>query len=375
MVKMTSSAVDADDADKAEVAFKPLSREEAQKLREASPQLAPWVVLAGQLAVGVLLACAAWALTGRQNVAWSVFYGALVVVIPGALFARGLASKLWSMNPGAAVAGFFLWEMVKIAASVGMLFAAPQLVAELDWLAMLVGLMIVSGAPGRFQAAVEILFEMVDAQAKAIVHNAASRKMVAPLALTVFVWIFLLNAMDLLPVDLLPMLWSLIYGAAGHDPSHAYLRVVPTADLSVTMGLSVSVLFICLFYNIKVKGLGGWAHELVCAPFGTSKNPIFALILGLANLAMQLIEFVAKTVSHGMRLFGNMYAGELVFMLIALLGGAWAFSLEPAGLMLLLLHIVAGWAWAVFHILIIILQAFVFMMLTLVYIGQAHDAH
>ncbi len=232
-----------------------------------------------------------------------------------------------------------------------------------------------SGAPGRFQAAVEILFEMVDGQAKAIVHNAQSRKMVAPLALTVFVWIFLLNAMDLLPVDLLPMLWSLIYGAAGLDPSHAYLRVVPTADLSVTMGLSVSVLFICLFYNIKVKGLGGWAHELVCAPFGTSKNPIFALILGLANLAMQLIEFVAKTVSHGMRLFGNMYAGELVFMLIALLGGAWAFSLEPAGLMLLLLHIVAGWAWAVFHILIIILQAFVFMMLTLVYIGQAHDAH
>jgi len=232
-----------------------------------------------------------------------------------------------------------------------------------------------SGVPGRFQAAVEILIEMVDGQAKAIVHNAQSRKMVAPLALTVFVWIFLLNAMDLLPVDLLPVLWGLAYGAAGYDPSHAYLRVVPTADLSVTMGLSVSVLFICLFYNIKVKGLGGWAHELVSAPFGTSKNPVFAVILGIVNIAEQLISFVAKTVSHGMRLFGNMYAGELVFMLIALLGGAWAFSLAPTGLMLLLLHIVAGWAWAVFHILIITLQAFVFMMLTLVYIGQAHDAH
>lgn len=232
-----------------------------------------------------------------------------------------------------------------------------------------------SGVPGRFQAAVEILIEMVDGQAKAIVHNAKSRRMVAPLALTVFVWIFLLNAMDLLPLDLLPTIWAWIYGAAGHDPQHAYLRVVPTADLSVTMGLSVSVLFICLFYNIKIKGVGGWAHELVSAPFGTSKNPIFAVILGVINIAEQLISFVAKTVSHGMRLFGNMYAGELVFMLIALLGGSWAFSAEPASLMLLLLHVVAGWAWAVFHIIIILLQAFVFMMLTLVYIGQAHDAH
>jgi F-type H+-transporting ATPase subunit a len=232
-----------------------------------------------------------------------------------------------------------------------------------------------SGVPGRFQAAVEILIEMVDREAKGIVHNATSRKMVAPLALTIFVWIFLLNAMDLLPLDLLPQIWSLIYGAAGHDVSHAYMRSVPTADLSVTMGMSVSVLLVCLVYNVKIKGVGGWAHELVTAPFGTSKNPIFFVILAVVNLAMQLIEFVAKTVSHGMRLFGNMYAGELVFMLIALLGGAWAFSFQPSGLALLALHVVAGWAWAVFHILIITLQAFVFMMLTLVYIGQSHDAH
>ena len=232
-----------------------------------------------------------------------------------------------------------------------------------------------SGVPGRVQAAVEILIEMVDREAKGIVHNATSRKMVAPLALTIFVWIFLLNAMDLLPLDLLPQIWALIYGAAGHDVSHAYLRSVPTADLSVTMGMSVSVLLVCLVYNVKIKGVGGWAHELVTAPFGTSKNPIFFVILAVVNLAMQLIEFVAKTVSHGMRLFGNMYAGELVFMLIALLGGAWAFSFQPSGLALLALHVAAGWAWAVFHILIITLQAFVFMMLTLVYIGQSHDAH
>lgn len=232
-----------------------------------------------------------------------------------------------------------------------------------------------AGVPGRFQAAVEILMEMVDGQAKSIVHNATSRKLVAPLALTVFVWIFLLNSMDLLPLDFLPVVWSAIYGAAGHDPHHAFLRVVPTADLSITMGLSVSVLFICLFYNIKIKGIGGWSHELVSAPFGTSKNPVFAVILGVANIAEQLISFTAKTVSHGMRLFGNMYAGELVFMLIALLGGSWALSFEPGDLALLGLHVVAGWLWAVFHIIIILLQAFVFMMLTLVYIGQAHDAH
>ena len=232
-----------------------------------------------------------------------------------------------------------------------------------------------SGVPGRFQAAVEILMEMVDGQAKSIVHNATSRKLVAPMALTVFVWVFLLNAMDLLPLDLLPVGWSWIYGLLGHDPHHAYLRVVPTADLSITMGLSISVLLLCLFYNIKIKGLGGWAHELVSAPFGTSRNPFFAVLLAVVNVAEQVISFVAKTVSHGMRLFGNMSAGELVFMLIALLGGSWAFSAEPGSLMLLLLHVVAGWAWAVFHIIIIALQAFVFMMLTLVYIGQAHDAH
>ena len=223
------------------------------------------------------------------------------------------------------------------------------------------------GVPGRFQAAVEILVEMVDNQAKGIVHNATSRKFVAPLALTIFVWIFMLNAMDLLPVDLLPLIWEKLYGAAGGDPHHAYLRVVPTADLSVSMGMSVSVLVICLIYNVKIKGVGGWVHELFTAPFG---NKVW---LYPFNFAMQIIEFVAKTVSHGMRLFGNMYAGELIFLLIALMGGAW--SLSATGIGLAIGHIIAGTAWAIFHILIITLQAFVFMMLALVYIGQAHDHH
>jgi F-type H+-transporting ATPase subunit a len=236
-----------------------------------------------------------------------------------------------------------------------------------------------SGVPGRFQAAVEFLYEQVDNEAKGIVHNAESRKLVAPLALTVFVWIFALNAMDLLPVDILPWIWSKAYGAAGHDAEHAYLRIVPTADLSITMALSIGVLLLCLFYNIKIKGLGGWLHELHVAPFGTMKmtaNPltwIGFLLLSIVNVAMQIVEFVSKTVSHGMRLFGNMYAGELIFLLIALLGGA--FTLTLGGVALAALQIGAGFVWAVFHILIITLQAFVFMMLTLVYIGQAHDSH
>ncbi|KQW46354.1 MULTISPECIES: F0F1 ATP synthase subunit A [unclassified Roseateles] len=219
-----------------------------------------------------------------------------------------------------------------------------------------------SGVPGRFQAAVEILVEIVADQAKGIVHNANSRKLVAPLALTVFVWIFLMNAMDLFPVDLFPWIWQQITG-----DHHAYLRVVPTADLSMTMGLSLGVLITCVLYNIKIKGAGGWGHELISAPFGDK------VVLYPVNLAMQLIEFIAKTVSHGMRLFGNMYAGELIFMLIALMGGAW--TLSATGVGLAIGHIIAGSVWAIFHILIITLQAFVFMMLTLVYIGQAHDAH
>ena len=224
-----------------------------------------------------------------------------------------------------------------------------------------------SGVPGRFQAAIEILFEWVENEAKGIVHNAKSRKLVAPLALAVFLWVVLLNTMDLLPVDLLPLIWKGIFIATGRDPEHAYLRVVPTADLSVTMGLSVAVLILCLVYNVKIKGVGGWIHELFSAPFGSH------WLLYPFNFAMQVIEFIAKTFSHGMRLFGNMYAGELIFLLIAMLGGA--FTLSLGGFALAAGHIVAGTIWAIFHILIIVLQAFIFMMLTLVYVGQAHDAH
>jgi F-type H+-transporting ATPase subunit a len=166
--------------------------------------------------------------------------------------------------------------------------------------------------------------------------------------------------MDLVPLDLLPRAGELI----GLD----YMRVVPTADLNGTLSLALVILGATLYYGIKVKGVGHFLHELVSAPFGSSKNPIVAIVLGAINLLMQFIEYLAKTVSLGMRLFGNMFAGELIFMLIALLGATatwWGFGL----------HFVTGLGWAIFHILVITLQGFIFMMLTLVYIGQAHEAH
>lgn len=210
-----------------------------------------------------------------------------------------------------------------------------------------------AGVPGRLQAFVEMVVEMVDDQAKNIVHG--DRSFIAPLALTVFVWVLLMNSMDFLPVDL----FSSIFGLLGIEIHH---RAVPTADLNGTLGISLGVFALMIFYNIKIKGAGGFIHELFCAPFGS--HPA----LWLFNLGLNIIEFVAKTVSLAMRLFGNMYAGELVFLLIALLGSTatwWGFGMQ----------VVAGSVWAIFHILIVLLQAFIFMMLTLVYIGQAHEGH
>lgn len=216
-----------------------------------------------------------------------------------------------------------------------------------------------SGVPGRFQSFVELLVEMVADQAKGVVHSPESRKFVAPLALTVFIWIFLLNFMDLVPVDLLPMLGALV----GID----YMRVVATADLNATLGMSLAVLLTSLYYTVKIKGFGGWMHEMFTAPFGS--NPVLWPI----NFTMQIIEFIARTLSHGVRLFGNMYAGKLIFILIALMGGAWDGTFGSN--LLFLGHIVAGTIWALLHIVIITLQAYIFMMLTLVYVGQAHESH
>ena len=211
-----------------------------------------------------------------------------------------------------------------------------------------------SGVPGRFQAAVEMLFEMVDNQAKSIVHG--DRSFIAPAALTVFVWVLLMNALDFLPVDLFAEGFKWL----GVDHLFPYHRVVPTADLNGTLGISLGVLVLMIYYGIKIKGFGGWIHELFSAPFGIWMAPF--------NLLLNIIEYLAKMVSLAMRLFGNMFAGELLFLLIALLG-------STATMFGIVGHVIAGSIWAIFHILIVVLQAFIFMMLTLVYLGQAHEGH
>lgn len=210
-----------------------------------------------------------------------------------------------------------------------------------------------SGVPGRFQCAVEMIVEMVNDQAKSIVHGNVS--FIAPMALTVFVWVSLMNSMDFLPVDLFSV-W--IFPALGID-THTYHRVVPTADLNGTLGIAVGVFALMIYYSFKIKGFGGFIKELCTAPFGPAMLPF--------NIMLNVVEFAAKTFSLGMRLFGNMFAGELLFLLIALLGAYSHFG--GIG------QVIAGSIWAIFHILIVFLQAFIFMMLTLVYMGQSHDAH
>jgi F-type H+-transporting ATPase subunit a len=209
-----------------------------------------------------------------------------------------------------------------------------------------------AGVPGRFQGMLESVVEMVEDQSKSIIHG--DRRFIAPLALTVFIWVFLMNCLDFLPVDL----FAWILRQMGFPEMH--FRIVPTADLNGPLGMSLGVLAVVLYYNLKVKGVGGWIHELFAAPFGIYMAPF--------NFLLNMIEYAARTVSLGMRLFGNMYAGELLFLLIALLG-AMATPFGVVG------HVIAGSVWAIFHILIVLLQAFIFMMLTLVYIGQAHESH
>jgi F-type H+-transporting ATPase subunit a len=199
-----------------------------------------------------------------------------------------------------------------------------------------------SGVPGKLQNVVEVFIDFVNQQVKDTYHG--NSPLVAPLALTVFMWVFLMNMMDLLPVDLLPRL----AGFLGMN----HLKVVPTTDPNLTLGLSFSIFFLTIFYSIKVKGFG-LLKEMFTSPFGPWFFPF--------NLILRLVDELAKPISLGLRLFGNLYAGELIFILIALLPWWIQWPL--------------GWAWAIFHILIIVLQAFIFMMLTIVYISQAHETH
>ena len=223
-----------------------------------------------------------------------------------------------------------------------------------------------AGVPGRWQNFVETLVSFVDTQVRDSFHGES--KLIAPLALTIFCWVFLMNFMDLIPVDFLP--WAAKH--AGVD----YLKVVPSTDLNITFGLSITVFALVVFYGIKVKGPGGFASEFLLHPFGKWLMPF--------NLMLKLVEELAKPISLSLRLFGNLYAGELIFILIALftlgigaesLGETLGNLLRPGSILATVAQIILGLGWALFHVLIITLQAFIFMMLSIVYLSLAHEAH
>jgi F-type H+-transporting ATPase subunit a len=208
-----------------------------------------------------------------------------------------------------------------------------------------------SGVPNKRQAFVELACEFVDNQAKGIFHG--DRKFITPTALTVFLWVLLMNAMDFLPVDILA--WVTHFFAP-----HGF-RFVPTADVNTTFALALSVWLLMIYFSIAVKGLGGWIHELFCTPFGSN------VLLWLPNFLFNMVEYISKPLSHSLRLFGNMYAGEIIFLLLWMMAGA--------GLVGAIVAVPLGLIWAIFHILIVVLQAYIFMMLTIVYIGMAHESH
>jgi len=222
-----------------------------------------------------------------------------------------------------------------------------------------------AGVPSGRQALVEFVVEFVNNQVKGIFDK--SYTFVAPLALTVFLWVLFMNAMDFLPVDIMA---RYIFTPLGLEE----FRMVPTADVNTTFALALSVWFLMIAFAIKVKGFGGFLHELVAAPFGMPKltwNPVswvLVVLAALANFAFQLIEYVSKPLSHSLRLFGNMYAGEIIFLLLWLLAATGAVHWWVASVFF-------GSVWAVFHILIVLLQAYIFMMLTIVYISLAHEHH
>jgi F-type H+-transporting ATPase subunit a len=208
-----------------------------------------------------------------------------------------------------------------------------------------------SGVPNRRQAFVEVLVSFIDDQAKGIFRAGDRNQFVAPAALTVFIWVLLMNAMDFLPVDIVAL--------GTHPISEHGFRIVPTADVNTTFALALSVWLLMIFFSIKVKGLGGWMHELLFTPFGKWLLP--------ANLLFNAIEYLSKPLSHSLRLYGNMYAGELIFLLLWM----WA----ATGLVGTIFGSLLGLGWAIFHILIVALQAYIFMMLTIVYLAMAHEHH
>lgn len=221
----------------------------------------------------------------------------------------------------------------------------------------IVGRRATTGIPGGLQNTVEIIIEFIESNVRDTFSH--TNKLIAPMALTAFVWVLLMNMMDLVPVDFIPQIATQIgVHLYGMDPHKVYFKIVPTTDPNVTMGMSLSVFFLAIFFSIKNKGIGGFVGELTLHPF-SSKNLLIKVILIPINLFLEGVSLLAKPVSHGLRLFGNLYAGEMIFILIALLPlyAQWTLSVP----------------WAIFHILVIVLQAFIFMVLMVVYMNMAHD--
>ena len=241
--------------------------------------------------------------------------------------------------------GFWAWHLDTMFFSI----VLAALILLVSWR---LGKTLTAGTPGGFQNFVESIIDFVAGQVKDTFpgHN----PLIAPLALTIFVWVWLMNFMDMIPVDLLPVV--------GRWLGVEHLKAVPTTDLNTTMALSLSVFALIIFYNIKVKGPVGYLKMFLFHPFGKFLVPV--------NIVMTLIEELAKPLSLGLRLFGNLFAGELVFMLIALIGGTLAVGF--AALFWLPLQVALDLGWLIFHLLVITLQAFIFMVLTIVYLGMAH---
>ncbi|MCP5076827.1 MAG: F0F1 ATP synthase subunit A [Psychromonas sp.] len=244
----------------------------------------------------------------------------------------------FAFNYACSDAGFWTWHIDSLLFSVGLgvlfLFAFYK-----------IGQKATTGVPGKLQCFIEMMVEFVNDSVKDSFHGRSP--VIAPLALTIFVWIFLMNFMDLIPVDFIPH-------AAKQFLGIPYLKVVPTTDLNITFGLSISVFVLIVFYSIKIKGLSGFAKEMTLQPFNH-----WAFIP--VNLLLETISLIAKPISLSLRLFGNLYAGELIFILIALMPWWTQAALSVP--------------WAIFHILVIVLQAFIFMMLTIVYLSMAHEDH
>jgi F-type H+-transporting ATPase subunit a len=222
-----------------------------------------------------------------------------------------------------------------------------------------------AGVPGKFQNFVELVVEFIDTQVKDSFHG--TTKLIAPLALTIFCWVFLFNAMDVLPVDLLP--------AIAHGVGFEHLKVVPSTDLNITFAMSLTVFILIIYYSIKMKGLGGFIAEFTLQPF-SAKNPIMKVLLIPANLVLEVVPFIARPISLSLRLYGNLFAGEMIFLLLAALTLQGMSQLGTAGgWALLIAQFVLAFVWAVFHLLVITLQAFIFMVLTVVYLAMAHEHH